>query len=183
MIQRAKRQMQNLSYPLFLRTFYACFSFRNTLRAEYRRCEAGLPLLKRPTDLMESIAKSVRKSLWNTTATPLRARLARGAFWAVFDASFTRCFALLMSIVVARLVGRELFGEFGVVQGTVGVFALLAGLGMSVTATKYVAELRQKDPVRVGRIIGLSVLVATLSAVIMSIALIATAPWLARTTF
>ena len=114
--------------------------------------------------------------------SPLRKRLARGAFWSIIDSGFTRGSALIISIVVARTVGREHFGEFGVVQTTIGVFGLFAGLGMSVTATKYVAELRQSEPVRAGRILGLSMLLAAVSSLAICAVLIATAPWLARTT-
>ncbi len=114
--------------------------------------------------------------------SPIRERLARGAFWSVLDAGFTRSFALIISIVVARTVGREHFGQFGVVQGTVGVFALFAGLGMSVTATKHVAELRHSEPLRAGRILGLSTLLAAVSSTLMCGVLIAIAPWLATTT-
>jgi O-antigen/teichoic acid export membrane protein len=114
--------------------------------------------------------------------SPIRKRLAKGAFWSVLDTGFTRVFALMVSIVVARTVGREHFGQFGVVQGTIGVFGLFAGLGMSITATKYVAELRQSDPLRTGRILGLSTLLAAVSSSVMCAILVVIAPWLSRTT-
>lgn len=114
--------------------------------------------------------------------SPIRARLARGAFWSVVDTGFTRAFGLIVSIVVARVVGRELFGQFGVVQGTIGVFGLFAGLGMSVTATKYVAELRESDPLRTGRILGLSTLLAGISSAVMCGLVIVAAPQLAERT-
>ena len=130
-----------------------------------------LPRLPQPVRVAASFINS-----------PIRERLARGAFWSVLDTGFTRSFALIISIVVARTVGREHFGQFGVVQGTVGVFGLFAGLGMSVTATKHVAELRQSEPLRTGRILGLSTLLAAISSSLMCAILLATAPWLARTT-
>jgi O-antigen/teichoic acid export membrane protein len=114
--------------------------------------------------------------------SPLRARLARGALWSVIDTGFTRGSALVISIVVARTVGREHFGQFGIVQNTIGLFGLFAGLGMSVTATKYVAELRHSEPSRTGRILGLSTLLAAVSSIVICAILVATAPWLARTT-
>ena len=115
-------------------------------------------------------------------SSPLRARLARGALWSVIDSGFTRGSALVISIVVARTVGREHFGQFGIVQNTIGLFGLFAGLGMSLTATKYVAELRHSEPSRTGRILGLSTLLAVVSSIVICAILVATAPWLARTT-
>jgi hypothetical protein len=45
MINLVKKGIQKLPYPLFLRIFCAWFFFRKTLRAEYVRRKAGLPLL------------------------------------------------------------------------------------------------------------------------------------------
>jgi O-antigen/teichoic acid export membrane protein len=109
-------------------------------------------------------------------------RLARGAFWSVIDTGFTRGSALIISIVVARTIGREHFGQFGIVQSTIGLFGLFAGLGMGVTATKYVAELRQSDPLRTGRILGLSMLLAAVGSLVICAVLVVIAPWLSRTT-
>jgi O-antigen/teichoic acid export membrane protein len=141
---------------------------KNKERGLYRWLLVHLLRISQATDLLSN--------------SPLRERLTRGAFWSIVDTGFTRGFALIISIVVARTVGREHFGQFGVVQSTVGVFGLFAGLGMSVTATKYVAELRHSEPLRTGRILGLSTLLAAISSSAMCIALLTTAPWLARTT-
>jgi O-antigen/teichoic acid export membrane protein len=80
---------------------------------------------------------------------------------------------------VARLLGTRVFGEFGIVRSTVGMFGVFAGFGLSLTATKYVAEFRQSDPARAGRIIGLSGLFALASGGLMAAATYVFAPWLA----
>jgi O-antigen/teichoic acid export membrane protein len=64
--------------------------------------------------------------------------------------------ALLGSVVVARLLGREEFGRFDVVNGTVLMLGVFAGMGFGLTATKFVAQCRTSDPERAGRILGLS---------------------------
>jgi len=65
---------------------------------------------------------------------------------------------LAASVITARLLGREQFGEYGIVQSTVGMLGVFAGLGLGVTATRYVAEFRTSDPARAGRIVALGVL-------------------------
>ncbi|MBI5641477.1 MAG: oligosaccharide flippase family protein [Nitrospirae bacterium] len=112
----------------------------------------------------------------------LRARFALGTFWSIAGALISRGLALLASIVVARLLGKTGFGELGIIQSTVGMFGLFAGLGLGVTATKYVAEFRQKDPEKAGRIIGLSFFVALASGAVITLVLIVFAPWLAEHT-
>jgi len=89
---------------------------------------------------------------------------------------------IVSSVVIARLLGREGFGQFGIIQSTVLLFGTFAGFGLGLTATKYVAEYRRKDPVKAGRILGLSALVALGSGAIFATLMAAGAPWLAATT-
>lgn len=115
-------------------------------------------------------------------ASPLGYRLARGAFWSFAGAMVSRGCGLLSSICVARMLGKVGFGEFGVVQSSVGMFATFAGLGLGLTATKYVAEFRVKEPARAGRIIGVSSVISWIAGGAMTGLLFGIGPWLAQHT-
>lgn len=115
-------------------------------------------------------------------ASPLGRRLARGVFWSVAGAFAGRGLALATSIITARILGKSGFGEFGIIQSTVQMFVTFAAFGMGVTATKHVAEFRQTDPERAGRIIGLSSLTSWLSGFGAALTLALFAPWLASHT-
>ena len=116
-------------------------------------------------------------------AGSLRARFSLGVFWSLAGAVISRGFTLGASIVCARLLGKTGFGELGMIQSTVGTFGIFAGLGLGLTATKYVAGLRQQDPGRVGRILALSAMAALISGIIMTALLVAMSPFLARNIF
>jgi len=89
---------------------------------------------------------------------------------------------LLATIVVARILGKVRYGELGMIQSTVGMFAVLGGYGLGLTATKHVAELRRTDPARAGRILGMSAIMALLIGGVMAIGLFLFSPWLAEHT-
>ena len=112
-------------------------------------------------------------------ANSLRRRFVRGVFWSVAAAFVARGLDLLASIVTARILGKNRFGELGMIQSTVSMFGVFAGLGLGLTTTKYVAEFRNREPVRAGRIIGLSSVVALISGGIISIIIFTTSPYLA----
>jgi O-antigen/teichoic acid export membrane protein len=59
------------------------------------------------------------------------------------------------SILAARILGKGGFGQLNLVRSTVLMFGAVAGAGLSMAATKYVAEFRDLDPLRAGRLIGL----------------------------
>lgn len=130
--------------------------------------------------LAEAVFPAALRPYWERVrSSAIGARLVVGAFWSIAGAMISRGLTLLATVVVARLLGQETYGALGIVQSTVGMFGVFAGFGMGITATKYVAELRERDPTRAGQILGLSGLVALVSGGMMAVALIVLAPWLA----
>ena len=115
-------------------------------------------------------------------ASSIGYRLAHGAFWSVVGAAISQVLMVVSSILIARLLGREHFGEYGIVFNTVGMFNVVASFGLGTTATKYVAEFRWTNPEKVGRIIGLSNIVALITGAVATVALLIAADWLATRT-
>jgi O-antigen/teichoic acid export membrane protein len=106
-------------------------------------------------------------------------RLAKGAAWSLAGSVASRAFGIVASILVARILGKNGFGEFGIIQSTVAMFQIFAGFGLGLTATKYIAEHRTSDPGRVGRVIGLSLLGACCTGLLTGAALYVASEWLA----
>lgn len=115
-------------------------------------------------------------------ASDVGLRLARGVFWSMAGAVISRGLMLCATVLVARMLGKTVYGELGMIQSTVGMFGVFAGFGLGLTATKHVAEFRQGDPERAGRIIGLSGLFAMGTGGLMALGLFIFAPWLAEHT-
>jgi len=90
----------------------------------------------------------------------LRARLVRAVGWNLVAAVFTQGSTLVLNLVLANLWGLRAFGQFAIVQSTVTAFTSGAQAIVATTATRYVAELRTRDPQRAGRVLGLCVAVA-----------------------
>lgn len=123
--------------------------------------------------------KIVQKKL---AASPIAYRLARGAFWSLLGGIVSRLFAVVSSIIIARILGKECFGEFGMVQSTMGVFGVLAGFGLGSTATKYIAEHRRLNPAKAGSISNLTMLVSLFSGGMLSLVCVLISSWLASET-
>lgn len=127
---------------------------------------------------MQQLLKYLRVGM---RSTPLRHRLAKGAAWSLVGSFISRGLGLLAWILVGRLLGTREYGELGVVQSTIGLFGAVAGFGMGMTATKYVAEFRTSDQAKAGRIIGIGNLTTWTFGGLMAIALAIFAPWISTT--
>jgi O-antigen/teichoic acid export membrane protein len=112
-------------------------------------------------------------------ADSLRARFTLGIVWSLAGAVVSRGFLLAASVVCARFLGREGFGALGMIQSTAGMFGIFAGLGLGLTATKYVAEFRRQDPEKAGRILALSASAALVFGSMITVLLVLLAPYLA----
>lgn len=123
-------------------------------------------------ELKESISVQIKNAKDNASEIPaesLRVRILRGASWSLTGAIASQGCALLASAYTARVLGKRVFGEFGMIQSTVGTIGVLAGLGLGTTTTKFVAQYRRTDPHRCGRIIGLTMLIGMVSGILAAL--------------
>lgn len=124
---------------------------------------------------LSSFAARIRRRIGRSDVAT---RLARGTFWSLAGAVVSRAFAVVASVFTARLLGAAGFGELGILNSTLGMFGPLAGFQMGFAATKYVAELRQSDPARAGRIIALSDFVTIGTSGVAALVILVFAPWM-----
>src|SRR5262249_48607419 len=78
------------------------------------------------------------------------------------------------------LLGRQVFGEYVMIQSTALTLGNIAQLAMGYTATKHIAEFRSIDRDRAGRILGLCSFASMTVACIAATALLAGGSWLGR---
>jgi O-antigen/teichoic acid export membrane protein len=110
------------------------------------------------------------------TAVPgdsIAMHFAISAFWALVGAVVSRGLTLAASVLAGRLLGTTGFGEVAMIQSTQGLFGVVAGAGLGLAATKFVAESRSIDPARAGRCVTLATTIALISGTLMALALLA----------
>ena len=88
--------------------------------------------------------------------SPIGKRLAYGAFWTGFGTIVAKGATVVASFCVARFCGKTEFGEYGMVINTASILSSVCGMGMGTTVVKYVAELKESNPERAGRILAMA---------------------------
>ena len=127
---------------------------------------------------------------WNQIVSRLRTLrsekdgLARRFFvagaWNLLGNGVSQVIALAAQIAVVHLLGKSSFGELAAVYSTLLTLGVFCGMGMGLTATKFIAELRESDPDRTCRIIAFSVRITLAASVLMVLCVASFSGWVAE---
>lgn len=79
--------------------------------------------------------------------------LLKDSFWSVFGNGVGNFLLLMAGVLIARFLGKDLYGEYGMVKTTMFYIAGFASFGLSYSSTKFVAENIGDNPNKVYGII------------------------------
>lgn len=82
--------------------------------------------------------------------------LAKGVLWSFIGSVLSRGLTFLSWILVARILGPEQNGEFGIIRTTVLMFMAFAAFGLGLTGTKFISQYIHTDRDKAGRIASLT---------------------------
>lgn len=82
--------------------------------------------------------------------------IINSGFWILLGSFISNVILLIATVLITKLVSKQVYGEFGIIKSTINMFSVFAGLGLGLTATKYIAQFKNSDKQKTSRIIGLS---------------------------
>ncbi|WP_120077624.1 oligosaccharide flippase family protein [Aurantiacibacter odishensis] len=107
-------------------------------------------------------------------------RLASGFAWSSLGTLGWRAMTAVSSILAARILGVAGFGQLGIVRSTANIFQTFAIFRLGTTASKHMAEYREKDPAKAGRILSMVLFVSAVLCALLGLALLFAGGWIAR---
>ena len=66
--------------------------------------------------------------------------LFKDSFWALLGSVLGKGLSLLAGILVARFLGKEMYGQYGLIKNTLFSIAVFSTLGLGYTGTRYIAK-------------------------------------------
>lgn len=66
--------------------------------------------------------------------------LAKDSFWSVFGNAVSMLILMICGIIIARVVGKEIYGQYGTVKNLMTSFASLAAFGFGYSSTKLISS-------------------------------------------
>ncbi|WP_297905620.1 oligosaccharide flippase family protein [uncultured Parabacteroides sp.] len=72
-------------------------------------------------------------------------RVVKASVWSLIGSIIAKIIVLLSTMIVARILTVEHYGQLGIIRTTIMMFVVLAGVGMGTTAAKFIAQYRDSD--------------------------------------
>ena len=96
-------------------------------------------------------------------------KLFKDSFWALLGNVMSKGLSLVAAILVARFFGPETYGEYGMIKNTLVYIAVFSTFGLGFTATKFVAQNKDRAPERLRSLIRAAMVVSLCFSGIMAI--------------
>lgn len=106
--------------------------------------------------------------------------LANHSFWAIFGNGLGNALFLFVGIIIARLLGKDLYGEYGIVKSTMFYIAMFASFGLGTTATKFIGTVVSNNQKGVHKLIKDITIIVFAFSTILALILLIGAKWLSE---
>lgn len=97
--------------------------------------------------------------------------LLKDSIWAIIGNGIGNFLLLVAGVIIARMLGKDLYGEYGMVKTTMFNIAAFSTFGLSYTSTKFVSEFMQKDRRYIKDIVKKSLYITIVSSSILCLLL------------
>ncbi|WP_375604952.1 oligosaccharide flippase family protein [Flavobacterium davisii] len=115
---------------------------------------------------MNSIYSKLKSTVFSSE---INRKIITHGFWIVSGNIVSKFFLLIATILMAKFLNKEEYGQFGIIKSTILMFALFAGMELGITATKYISQYKTLNPKKIEKIIGLSNFFALLISIIITL--------------
>ena len=95
--------------------------------------------------------------------------LLTDAFWSVLGSGLSRVMMLVVSIILARILSQNDYGQLGIIKSTVNMFVVFAGFGIGNTTSRYISLYKKKNIIEARRIFDVSFAFIFFIAIIISL--------------
>ncbi|MBI5540802.1 MAG: oligosaccharide flippase family protein [Bacteroidia bacterium] len=110
----------------------------------------------------------------------LKSKLINDSFWALFGNIVGKGLALAAGIIVARFLGKDIYGEYGIIRNTLMSLTIFSTFGLGYTATKYVAEYKNSKPEYIKIILKYCINITLIVSGIMALLLLISANYISE---
>jgi len=95
--------------------------------------------------------------------------LFKDSMWSLVGSTIGRGLSLIAGILVARFLGKEIYGEYGIIKTTLIYIEIFSTFGLGYTATKYIADYKKTNPEKVSSVCKAALKITLLTSGLMAL--------------
>lgn len=99
-------------------------------------------------------------------------QIFKDSFWALLGSVVGKGLSLIGGILVARLLTKDIYGEYGIIKNTLYYIAVFSTFGLGFTSTRFISKFRTDDPSRVFSVVKDTRLITLLTSGTMAVLLL-----------
>ena len=99
-------------------------------------------------------------------------QIFKDSFWALLGSVVGKGLSLLGGIFVARLLMKEIYGEYGIIKNTLYYIAIFSTFGLGFTSTRFISKFRKGEPSRVHSVVRDTRLITLVTSGLMALLLL-----------
>lgn len=123
--------------------------------------------------LIDKISKYIGRS-------ELKKRFSVGFLWSFVQNILQKFSSLFMYVILARILGKIVFGEFSVIQYTLVIFGMLLGNSLNQVGIRYISMFYRNKKEELGEIIGNLIVITSALIIICSALSYIFSPYIAK---
>ena len=98
----------------------------------------------------------IKERFNNFLGSGLQSKIAKGVFWSFLGTLISRGFTFVAYILVSNITSIKEYGEIGILKSVIVTFSVFSLASFGVTATRYISIYKEKNIVKVKRILSLT---------------------------
>ena len=98
-------------------------------------------------------------------------RIFQDSFWALLGSVIGKGLSLLGGILVARLLTKDIYGEYGLIKSTLLYIAVFSTFGLGFTSTRYISKFKAENRSKVAAVVKCTRLITFSTSFLMALLL------------
>lgn len=95
--------------------------------------------------------------------------IVKDSFWSVFGNAIGYVFLLVAGIAIARIIGKNEYGGYGIVKTAMFLLSYISTLGLGITTTRYITIYIEKHTEQISDLIKVSLIITFITGLIICV--------------
>ncbi|MBQ7854229.1 MAG: oligosaccharide flippase family protein [Muribaculaceae bacterium] len=120
------------------------------------------------------------RKYFNFHFSDITKRILSGSFWVLSGSMVSKIMVFCATLIVVRILGQTEYGQLSIIRSTIQTFISLSAFGIGTTATKFISQYKDSNPLELVKVYIIANSFVFLIATLAAILIVCFAGWIAN---